>query len=143
MPPKQPPRSRRGACAGSSAGPWVVSAGRISSPPLRRRGGGAFMDDDRFWEIIDASRAGSGPDRYQAGRDEQIVRLHRLLSALSVEEVRAFLKLFSTHMGEAYGKPREGLWGVAFDIAGGCSDDMFDDFRSWLISMGRAVFEAA
>ncbi len=35
------------------------------------------------------------------------------------------------------------LWGAAYLIAGGCSDDGFADFRSWLISMGRRVFEDA
>lgn len=35
------------------------------------------------------------------------------------------------------------LWGAAYIIAGGCSDDGFVDFRSWLISMGRHVFESA
>ncbi|QRK09060.1 DUF4240 domain-containing protein [Archangium violaceum] len=33
--------------------------------------------------------------------------------------------------------------GAAYLIAGGCSDDGFTDFRSWLISMGRRVFENA
>jgi hypothetical protein len=66
-----------------------------------------------------------------------------LLSALSTEELSDFLTLFGARMDEAYSRPREGLWGVAFDIGGGCSDDMFDDFRSWLISMGREVYEAA
>jgi Protein of unknown function (DUF4240) len=36
-----------------------------------------------------------------------------------------------------------GLWGAAYVIDGGCSDDGFDYFRAYLISRGRAVFEAA
>jgi hypothetical protein len=44
---------------------------------------------------------------------------------------------------DSYGQPITGLWGVAFASGGGCSDDLFDDFRSWLISMGRKVYEAA
>jgi hypothetical protein len=35
------------------------------------------------------------------------------------------------------------LWGAAYLIGGGCSDDGFADFRNWLISMGRRVFEEA
>lgn len=31
--------------------------------------------------------------------------------------------------------------GAAYIIGGGCSDDAFMDFRSWLISMGRDVYE--
>jgi hypothetical protein len=54
-------------------------------------------------------------------------------------------------MDEAYSEPkrivdmepRDGLWAVAFAMGGGCGHDSFDDFRSWLISMGREVYEAA
>jgi hypothetical protein len=35
------------------------------------------------------------------------------------------------------------LWGAAYLIEGGCSDDGFEYFRRWLISMGREVYEAA
>jgi Protein of unknown function (DUF4240) len=35
------------------------------------------------------------------------------------------------------------LWGTAFLMNGGASDDGFDYFRGWLISQGRKVFEAA
>jgi hypothetical protein len=101
------------------------------------------MDDKRFWEIIAASRSDFDPNHYADSRDKQAARLHQLLSALSTQELHAFLKLFGAHMDAAYSRPREGLWGVAFDIGGGCSDDAFDDFRSWLISMGRAIYEAA
>jgi len=33
------------------------------------------------------------------------------------------------------------LWGAAYLINGGCSDDGFDYFRGWLIAQGREVFE--
>jgi hypothetical protein len=35
------------------------------------------------------------------------------------------------------------LWGAAFVINGGCSDDGFDYFRGWLMFQGRDVWEAA
>ena len=35
------------------------------------------------------------------------------------------------------------LWGAAYLINGGCSDDGFAYFRSWLISRGRAAYEEA
>lgn len=37
-------------------------------------------------------------------------------------------------------RKRSSLWGVAFVIMGGCSDDGFDYFRGWLISRGEEVF---
>src|SRR5689334_16046944 len=33
--------------------------------------------------------------------------------------------------------------GAAYITEGGCSDDNFTDFRYWLISMGRDVYESA
>jgi hypothetical protein len=35
------------------------------------------------------------------------------------------------------------LWGAAYLINGGCSDDGFDYFRRWLILQGHKVFQAA
>ena len=42
--------------------------------------------------------------------------------------------------GEAY---FWGLWGVAYLVNGGCSDDGFEYFRNWLVLQDRDVFEAA
>lgn len=36
-----------------------------------------------------------------------------------------------------------GPLGAAYVINGGCSDDGFIDFRSWLIAQGKAVYDAA
>ena len=35
------------------------------------------------------------------------------------------------------------LWGAAYVIEDGCSDDCFRDFRAYLISLGRGPYEAA
>jgi Protein of unknown function (DUF4240) len=35
------------------------------------------------------------------------------------------------------------LWGAAYVIDDGCSDDCFRDFRAYVISLGRAPYEAA
>ncbi len=104
------------------------------------------MTAEEFWNIIAASRMGlvwgPGIDAEEV-RDQQLERFPELIGKLSVEEVRSFEDHFDDLMNAAYSKPQEGLWGVAFDIAGGCSEDMFEDFRAWLISMGREVYEAA
>jgi len=113
-----------------------------ASPSIHCRGE-LVMDATRFWEIVAESKVGFDTEHYQSSRHEQVRRLHQLLSSLPIEEVLSFLKLFGARMDEAYSRPREGLWAVAFDLGGGCSEDGFDDFRCWLISMGREVFEAA
>jgi hypothetical protein len=109
------------------------------------------MTKDRYWEIIAASRAGFDPTDIAASQSRQVRRLHELLAALPVEEVRSFQEHFDARMGEAYsepksivdGQPMDGLWAVAFNMGGGCGHDSFDDFRSWLISLGRDAYEAA
>lgn len=106
---------------------------------------------DRFWEIIEASRAGFDSTDLGASQHRQLSRLRELLEALPAEEVRAFAEQFAVRMDEAYSEPTrivdmepmDGLWAVAFNMGGGCGHDSFDDFRSWLISMGRAAYEAA
>lgn len=35
------------------------------------------------------------------------------------------------------------LWGAAYLINGGCSDDGFRDFRNWLVARGRHTYEHA
>jgi hypothetical protein len=62
------------------------------------------------------------------------------IGKLSKNEASDFAVLFDTMMDRAYSHK---LWGAAYAIHGGCSDDTFNDFRSSLISRGRACFERA
>ena len=93
------------------------------------------MELARFWQIIDAAHKES-----QGSMDAACDSIRRAVSALSADEARAFSAHFDARMDEAYTWP---LWGAAYVLRGGCSDDGFTDFRSVLISQGRAVFEAA
>ncbi len=72
--------------------------------------------------------------------DAQCRLFEKLLGELAPDEVVAFQRAFDDRMREAC---RWDLWGAACIIEEGCSDDGFTDFRSWLISMGRDVFESA
>jgi len=62
------------------------------------------------------------------------------LASLSNDEMIAFIADYQKYHAEAY---RWDLWGAAYLINGGCSDDGFIDFRDWLVARGRAVYEAA
>jgi Protein of unknown function (DUF4240) len=62
------------------------------------------------------------------------------LKLLPPHEIVEFEREFARKFIKAY---RWYLWVAAYLIEGGCSDDGFMDFRYWLISMGRAVYEAA
>lgn len=93
------------------------------------------MDRTAFWNLIERTRRKSGGEQ-----DMQMDALRQELEALAPAEIADFQTHFDTLRAEAY---RWDLWGAAFIIRGGCSDDGFIDFRSWLVSQGRQVYEAA
>lgn len=98
------------------------------------------MNVDQFWKLIESSWSGFNPDRIDGNMEQQREELRRLLLKLPPEEVLDFRDHLLQQMEAAF---HWDLWGAAYLIADGCSDDGFADFRSWLISMGRRVFEAA
>lgn len=93
------------------------------------------MDNVSFWKLIDQSRKAAEGDP-----EQHIDELGPLLDALPEEETVEFQNLFNTHFQASYTWP---LWGAAYVIGGGCSDDGFDYFRGWLISRGEKAFNAA
>ncbi len=87
-----------------------------------------------FWDVIDQARA-KGKSCAEGAR-----ALERILSELSSTAIEAFARDQENLMRSSY---RWDLWGAAFVINGGCSDDGFDYFRGWLMLQGRDVWEAA
>jgi hypothetical protein len=93
------------------------------------------MDEDGFWAIIQRCHDASTDDMDRKGRlvkDE--------IGRLSVADAAAFGRHFEVVRARAY---RHDLWGAAYVINGGCGDDTFDDFRTSLISRGRATLDKA
>jgi|GEM_PF-449701 len=90
------------------------------------------MTVDEFWKIIGNSISETP--------EEQIAKLKTLLEAKDPDDVLAFQTAYFAQLDRAY---RWDLWGAAFVINGGCSDDGFDYFCDWLISKGQGVFDAA
>ncbi|MEV5796487.1 DUF4240 domain-containing protein [Streptomyces collinus] len=91
------------------------------------------MDETEFWELIDATReAAEGDPNEQAD-----LLLDRLLQ-LDPDMVLDFARHFEARYNRAY---RWDLWGAAWVLLDGASDDAFDYFRCWLIGQGREVFE--
>ena len=93
------------------------------------------MDEDGFWGIIETADRESG-----TGMDEKSEALKRAIGRLPETEASGFSELFDEKMDRAYTYP---LWGAAYIMHGGCSDDTFADFRACLISRGRPQFEHA
>ena len=93
------------------------------------------MDDDRFWALISAARDAAGDDVA-----DRVSGLEQVLLTHAPDEVAAFRQKYDEMLARSY---RWDLWGAAYVMNGGCSDDGFRYFRDWLISEGEAVFEAA
>jgi Protein of unknown function (DUF4240) len=92
------------------------------------------MRADRFWAIIDRTA------KFADDRERQLEELEAILSALPATDIEAFEGAFNERLAACY---TWDLWAAAYIIHGGSSDDAFEYFRHWLISSGRATFEAA
>ena len=92
------------------------------------------MNIDTFWEIIETAKNQGG--NADAISDHVLARL----KGLAAPEIEAFDKHQADLMRQSYNWK---LWGAAYLINGGCSDDGFEYFRGWLFTKGREVFESA
>lgn len=93
------------------------------------------MSDETFWAVI-AIACRSDP-RMAEQWDRFLVAE---LKKLPPDEIIAWDRIFDRLAAKAY---TVDLWGAAYLINGGASDDGFYYFRCWLICMGRDVYEAA
>jgi hypothetical protein len=92
------------------------------------------MPPDQFWQII--ARAAEAAD----DMDAHVEALRAALRELSLNEIVSFEAAFRRYLNEAY---TWDLWGAAYVVHGGCSDDGFEYFRRWLVTRGREVYEQA
>ena len=90
--------------------------------------------ENEFWDII--GKAKDLSDDYD-GRPEN---LKSILTKLSPEKIIQFKDHYYTKLANSY---RWDLWGAAYTINGGCSDDGFDYWCDFLISEGKSVYENA
>ncbi|MFE9692897.1 DUF4240 domain-containing protein [Micromonospora sp. NPDC005806] len=93
------------------------------------------MRTDEFWQLIDSARAGAGGEP-----DAVAARAVALLAERAPDEIVGYFQhqrrvLAASHQVD--------LWGAAYLINGGASDDGFEYFRGWLMTQGRAVFAKA
>src|SRR5437870_12899709 len=83
---------------------------------------------EQFWKIVDHVKGTKGPE----------VAIAKLLRKLTAPELISYQEHFDRFFRAVY---RWDLWGAAYIIGGGCSDDGFIDFRYGLIAMGREIYE--
>ena len=85
------------------------------------------MDDALFWELISNSRA-EAPEL-----PDQLAVLEALLRTLKGADIKKFASIYARYMRQLY---HWNAWALAYVARGGCSDDSFMEFRSWLILQG-------
>lgn len=93
------------------------------------------MRTDDFWQLIDRARAGAPGEP-----DAVAARAVALLAERDPEEIVGYARHQQRVLAASY---QVDLWGAAYLINGGASDDGFEYFRGWLMTQGRAVFAKA
>lgn len=86
-----------------------------------------------FWAVMDNMGETTNASR-------KLAALKTTLNNMTAEEISSFQHELESELAAAYSWD---LWGAAYVINGGCSDDCFEYFRRWLISQGQSVFEQA
>ena len=110
----------------------ALSTATVASDPAAAP---AAMDKAAFWGLIDKARSEAGDDT-----ERQSELLEERLSELPPQQIVRFQQLRRQMDEQAY---TWDVWGAAYVIEDGCSDDCFRDFRAYLISLGPKAFAAA
>jgi hypothetical protein len=90
------------------------------------------MDRGQFWTIVNNAKEASG-----GSHDRRYRSLVCQLTARSGGEIIAFEEIMGEVLDDAY---RWDLWAAARIMADGCSDDGFQDFRRWVVSLGEEAY---
>ena len=93
------------------------------------------MNGAAFWGLIERARADADNDT-----ERQSELLEERLSKLPPRQIVRFQQIRRQMDERAY---TWDIWGAAYVIDDGCSDDCFRDFRAYLISLGPRAFAAA
>jgi hypothetical protein len=93
------------------------------------------MNQGAFWGLISSARADADNDT-----ERQSELLEERLSKLPPQQIVRFQQIRRQMDEQAY---TWDIWGAAYVIEDGCSDDCFRDFRAYLISLGPRAFAAA
>jgi hypothetical protein len=89
------------------------------------------MSEENFWDLIQKAKEAS------LVKEERTANLVQLLAHYDADSIKKFAAMFEKMMAKSYSND---LWGVAYIVMGGCGDDDFEGFRSWLISEGHDSF---
>jgi hypothetical protein len=115
-------RGSHGAAANPSA-----PAGSAAAPRT--------MNESAFWGLMENTRADADND---TGRQSGL--LEERLSKLPPRQIVRFQQIRKQMDERLY---TWDVWGAAYVIDDGCSDDCFRDFRAYLISLGPRAYSTA
>jgi Protein of unknown function (DUF4240) len=125
--------------AGCGSGAETAPSGAPASAPApaapQAPADSARLHDAAFWQLIAETRTAAEND---SGRQSDL--LEQRLRRLPAGQIADFERIRQGLDRQAY---TYDLWGAAYVIEDGCSDDCFRDFRGYLISLGREAYEAA
>ena len=133
---------------GSGGSPGDASEPARTAPPAAERADDAAAElpsdsaaappvtkPAAFSGLIERARADAGDDT-----ERQSELLEERLSELPPQEIVRFEQVRRQMDEQLY---TWDIWGAAYVIEDGCSDDCFRDFRAYLISLGPRAFAAA
>jgi hypothetical protein len=92
------------------------------------------MNEHQFWELIEAGKRAHGDS------GEFLDLVAGSVKGFGADGAKQFDEHIAQCMKRAYSWR---LWGAAYIMCGGCSDDGFEYWRQWLIGQGRAIWSAA
>lgn len=92
-----------------------------------------FTPEQLFWKMVEKSR-----NMAKGNYELQCEKLEKLLELETPKYIGEFNSTFRTMLNKAHTWK---LWAAAYIINEGCSDDTFNDFRSWLIGQGEMIYE--
>ena len=90
------------------------------------------MNSAEFWQFVGVERSAAKDD------DHFDALIENKLRVFSNDELIAFQDTYGDIAHTAF---TWRVWGAAYLMNSGCSDDGFSDFRAWLISQGQDFFE--
>jgi hypothetical protein len=92
------------------------------------------IDENCFWELIEAAKENT------KSSSEQTEMLLGSLETFKAAEINRFRLILDAKLDALL---HWDVWALAYLVMGGCSDDAFEYFRSWLILQGRQVVATA
>jgi Protein of unknown function (DUF4240) len=119
----------------TSSRPAPAAAPTQSAQPTRQAQPAQHLGEPQFWRLVEDARREAGGDT-----ERQSQLLAARLERLPAQQIADFGAIRHRLDRRAYTWE---LWGAAYVIDDGCSDDCFRDFRAYVISLGRGPYEAA